>query len=177
MPYAYTRSSPLLTPLHFAATAWDTKGGSCNMKRPRTTSCLILAFLTISSLVASQYADQSSLRFVQAVGFRRSRTREVIMLITFQIWRHGDRTPAFKTFPTDHNQLWTWPEGWGELTRVRADLQTLVFVEHPLPFQQGMREHFKLGAYLRQRYIDTGFLSSDYNSSEVSHGLPFKEPP
>lgn len=49
------------------------------------------------------------------------------------VWRHGDRAPDL-IYPTDPNADF-WPQGRGALT------------------QKGMKQHYVLGEYLRQRYV------------------------
>ncbi|XP_062845598.1 lysosomal acid phosphatase-like [Trichomycterus rosablanca] len=63
------------------------------------------------------------------------------------LYRHGDRSPI-KAYPTDPYQENAWPQGFGQLS------------------QEGMREHFELGQFLRQRY--TGFLSENYTRLEIT---------
>ncbi|KAE9547264.1 hypothetical protein FO519_009524 [Halicephalobus sp. NKZ332] len=71
------------------------------------------------------------------------------LLFVQAIWRHGDRTPA-ATYPTDPYINYSWPQGWGALTF------------------KGMEQHLHLGKRLRDRYVaQLGFISSEYNSSEV----------
>lgn len=73
------------------------------------------------------------------------------LLISIQLWRHGDRSPAM-TFPSDPIQesSWTFGEGgFGVLTPI------------------GMEQHFKLGRIMRSRYVETGFLSHQYTAKEV----------
>ena len=62
------------------------------------------------------------------------------------LFRHGDRTPI-SAFPTDPHRDYDWPGGWGQLT------------------VRGMRRHFQLGQWLRQRYA--GFLSDKYERREI----------
>jgi len=62
------------------------------------------------------------------------------------LFRHGDRTPI-SAFPTDPWKDYPWPGGWGQLT------------------SRGMKRHFQLGQWLRQRY--DGFLSSEYSREET----------
>ncbi|XP_038573290.1 lysosomal acid phosphatase-like [Micropterus salmoides] len=63
------------------------------------------------------------------------------------LFRHGDRSPV-KAFPTDPHQESDWPQGFGQLS------------------QEGMRQHFELGQYLRKRY--KGFLNDTYKRQEIS---------
>ncbi|KAM4711071.1 lysosomal acid phosphatase isoform 1-T3 [Anableps anableps] len=62
------------------------------------------------------------------------------------LFRHGDRSPV-KAFPTDPYQESAWPQGFGQLS------------------QDGMRQHYELGQYLRTRYKD--FLNESYNRHEI----------
>ncbi|XP_074520329.1 lysosomal acid phosphatase [Halichoeres trimaculatus] len=62
------------------------------------------------------------------------------------LFRHGDRSPV-KAYPTDPYQESSWPQGFGQLS------------------QEGMKQHFDLGQFLRKRY--TGFLSESYDRHEV----------
>lgn len=63
------------------------------------------------------------------------------------LFRHGDRSPV-KAYPTDPYQEAAWPQGFGQLS------------------QEGMRQHFDLGHFLRTRY--TGFLNESYDRHEIS---------
>ncbi|XP_015233620.1 PREDICTED: lysosomal acid phosphatase [Cyprinodon variegatus] len=62
------------------------------------------------------------------------------------LFRHGDRSPV-KAFPTDPHQENAWPQGFGQLS------------------QDGMRQHYELGQFLRTRYQN--FLNESYNRQEV----------
>ncbi|KAM9334213.1 lysosomal acid phosphatase-like [Symphorus nematophorus] len=63
------------------------------------------------------------------------------------LFRHGDRSPV-KAYPTDPHQESAWPQGFGQLS------------------QEGMRQHFDLGDFLRNRY--KGFLNESYDRHEIS---------
>lgn len=73
-------------------------------------------------------------------------TRRLVFVA--ELCRHGDRTPVAE-FPSDALPASRWPEGVGQLTAI------------------GMRAHYELGARLRTRYVDSGFLSPSYKRSEV----------
>lgn len=73
-------------------------------------------------------------------------TRRLIFVA--ELCRHGDRAPLAE-FPADALPASKWPEGFGQLTAI------------------GMRAHYELGARLRARYVDSGFLSPSYKPSEV----------
>ncbi|XP_044200868.1 lysosomal acid phosphatase isoform X1 [Thunnus albacares] len=63
------------------------------------------------------------------------------------LFRHGDRSPV-KAYPTDPHQESDWPQGFGQLS------------------QEGMRQHYELGQFLRKRY--KGFLNESYDRHEIS---------
>lgn len=66
-----------------------------------------------------------------------------------QLYRHGDRTPAFP-YPTDpYADLSFWPVPWGALTK------------------RGRQQHFELGQWLRQRYGNV-LLSEQYSPDEIN---------
>ncbi|XP_022094023.1 lysosomal acid phosphatase-like, partial [Acanthaster planci] len=75
---------------------------------------------------------------------RGERTRQLVNLL----YRHGDRTPI-NIYPSDPHRADTWPEGLGQLTTL------------------GMEMHYKLGQWLRNRYIDSEFLNATYNRDSV----------
>lgn len=62
------------------------------------------------------------------------------------LFRHGDRSPV-KAFPSDPHQESAWPQGFGQLS------------------QEGMRQHYELGQFLRARY--KSFLNESYNRHEI----------
>ncbi|TNM94237.1 hypothetical protein fugu_002413 [Takifugu bimaculatus] len=63
------------------------------------------------------------------------------------LFRHGDRSPI-RAYPTDPYQEKDWPQGFGQLS------------------QKGMRQHYELGTFLRNRY--KGFLNESYERHEIS---------
>ncbi|VDK17504.1 unnamed protein product, partial [Anisakis simplex] len=67
----------------------------------------------------------------------------------FQIWRHGDRTPA-KTFKSDPYQEDAWSLGWGQLTPI------------------GMEQMMELGDLLYKEYVvKNKFLNTSYKFNEM----------
>ncbi|KAM4537949.1 lysosomal acid phosphatase-like [Fundulus diaphanus] len=62
------------------------------------------------------------------------------------LFRHGDRSPV-KAYPTDPYKEDAWPQGFGQLS------------------QEGMRQHYELGQFLRTRYKN--FLNESYHRHEV----------
>nr|CDJ80665.1 Histidine acid phosphatase domain containing protein [Haemonchus contortus] len=74
------------------------------------------------------------------------------LLLVQVIWRHGDRSPT-KTFPTDPFQEGNWTFGGGGFGQLS-----------PI----GMKQHMKLGEFLRKTYVDDlKFLDSRYSSKEI----------
>ncbi|CAN9497487.1 unnamed protein product [Ophioblennius macclurei] len=69
------------------------------------------------------------------------------LLYVTVLFRHGDRSPV-RAYPTDPHQEASWPQGFGQLS------------------QEGMRQHFELGQFLRNRYKD--FLNESYDRHEIS---------
>ncbi|XP_046332996.2 prostatic acid phosphatase-like [Haliotis rufescens] len=72
------------------------------------------------------------------------------------LFRHGDRTPTH-AYPTDPHQKDTWHQGWGKLT------------------QEGMRQEYELGQYLRQRYVGSGFIHGNYTADEIHVLATYKD--
>lgn len=70
------------------------------------------------------------------------------LLFVAELCRHGDRSPLYE-FPSDALPMSRWPEGRGQLTAI------------------GQRAQYDLGARLRARYVDTGFLSESYSHDEL----------
>uniref|UniRef100_A0A8C7YUX7 Lysosomal acid phosphatase n=1 Tax=Oryzias sinensis TaxID=183150 RepID=A0A8C7YUX7_9TELE len=81
--------------------------------------------------------------FVFAVASAVAEKKLVFVTVLF---RHGDRSPV-KAYPTDPYQESSWPQGFGQLS------------------QEGMRQHFELGQYLRSRYKN--FLNESYVRHEI----------
>ncbi|KAM6945710.1 lysosomal acid phosphatase [Aplochiton taeniatus] len=62
------------------------------------------------------------------------------------LYRHGDRSPV-KAYPNDPYQESAWPQGFGQLS------------------QEGMRQHYNLGQFLRKHY--QGFLNETYDRQQI----------
>lgn len=62
--------------------------------------------------------------------------------------RHGARSPVV-SYPTDKYQEDFWPQGFGQLSL------------------KGMMEEYHLGTVFKSRYLDTGFMDSGYNRSQI----------
>lgn len=54
-----------------------------------------------------------------AVDLKYSNIESFFCIIVSQLFRHGDRTPT-ETYLTDPYKNYTWPGGWGALTKVCA---------------------------------------------------------
>ena len=70
------------------------------------------------------------------------------LCMVIELFRHGARGPD-KKLDYFTNITWPVPEEYGELTRI------------------GIRQHYLLGRYIKAKYVDTNFISSTYNSSQV----------
>uniref|UniRef100_A0A915EHC6 Acid phosphatase n=1 Tax=Ditylenchus dipsaci TaxID=166011 RepID=A0A915EHC6_9BILA len=105
----------------------------CNAATSSELIPLFLIYVLLWSANAQRLADIradiQSLKFVHA------------------IWRHGDRTPSV-LIPTDvENNISSWKQGLGELTKL------------------GLSQQYRLGLFLRQRY--DGWLSKEYSPFEI----------
>ncbi|XP_041452493.1 lysosomal acid phosphatase-like [Lytechinus variegatus] len=65
------------------------------------------------------------------------------------LYRHGDRSPA-ETFPNDPYQENSWPQGWGQLSKL------------------GMQMQYGLGQFLGKMYQESGFLNTNYTRPEIN---------
>lgn len=65
------------------------------------------------------------------------------------LYRHGARSPV-NIYPSDPNQLNSWPDGTGRLT------------------QHGMQLEFEIGEFLKERYVQTKFINQSYLHREVT---------
>lgn len=89
-----------------------------------------------------------SLLLLLTVGFLCGETAGKGQLVYVTVlFRHGDRSPV-KAYPTDPYQESAWPQGFGQLS------------------QEGMKQHYVLGQFLRERY--KGFLNESYDRHEIS---------
>lgn len=100
-------------------------------------SAVVTLFVVILSIALHARADETT-----------SSEESSKLLFVAELCRHGDRTPL-KEFPSDSLPVSHWPEGVGQLTAI------------------GQRAHYELGQRLRERYVDSGFLSSSYSASEI----------
>ncbi|CAJ0585519.1 unnamed protein product, partial [Mesorhabditis spiculigera] len=84
-----------------------------------------------------------------AVGLQKEQKHDDERMVFVQtMWRHGDRSPQ-TTFPRDPITAEMWPWGLGRLS--------------PLGMEQAMR----IGVMLKEKYVDTGYLSREYEPSEL----------
>ncbi|XP_060584387.1 lysosomal acid phosphatase-like [Ruditapes philippinarum] len=64
------------------------------------------------------------------------------------VYRHGDRSPVV-IYPKDINQVDKWPQGLGWLSKL------------------GEQEQYRLGQWLKDRYMSTGFMNNTYRREEI----------
>nr|XP_020447945.1 lysosomal acid phosphatase [Monopterus albus] len=77
--------------------------------------------------------------------YGRAAAEKELVYVTV-LFRHGDRSPI-GAYPNDPYQESAWPQGFGQLS------------------QDGMRQHYELGQFLRKRY--NGFLNKSYDRHEI----------
>ncbi|XP_071496631.1 prostatic acid phosphatase-like [Diadema antillarum] len=76
-------------------------------------------------------------------------TAERTLELAQVVFRHGARSPGM-SFPTDNYTEASWPQGFGQLT------------------EQGMKEQYELGKWLRDRYVrKLKLLDGSYHQKEV----------
>ncbi|XP_069568966.1 lysosomal acid phosphatase [Brachyistius frenatus] len=63
------------------------------------------------------------------------------------LFRHGDRSPV-RSYPTNPHRESDWPQGFGQLS------------------QEGMKQHYDLGGFLRSRY--GALLNESYDRHQIS---------
>ncbi|XP_062980889.1 prostatic acid phosphatase-like [Elgaria multicarinata webbii] len=88
------------------------------------------------------YFSLLSLLFFLLLQSASGRELKFVILIS----RHGDRSPM-GNYPTSLNTESTWPQGFGQLTKI------------------GMRQQYELGQYIKKRY--SNFLSAAYKREEI----------
>jgi hypothetical protein len=102
-------------------------------------------------------------------------SEEIELKLVHLIWRHGDRNPEI-TYPNDpYKDSSFWPDGLGQLTQVF--INKFIYMHACLInysnyffkklFQIGMAQHHELGNYLKNRYINSGFLQEHFDPKEV----------
>ncbi|XP_068612531.1 lysosomal acid phosphatase-like [Brachionichthys hirsutus] len=84
--------------------------------------------------------------FLMAASVCEKAAAEKKLVFVVVLYRHGDRSPI-KAYPTDPYQESDWPQGFGQLS------------------EEGMRQQYELGQFLRKRY--DGFLSQSYDRYEI----------
>ncbi|XP_073692112.1 lysosomal acid phosphatase-like [Garra rufa] len=89
--------------------------------------------------------DSCLLIFAFLFAFSLSSGERTLKFVTV-LYRHGDRSPV-EAYPNDPYKESDWPQGFGQLS------------------QEGMKQHFELGQFLKKRYA--GFLSKDYDRHEI----------
>ncbi|KAL4228068.1 mitochondrial acyl carrier protein [Mactra antiquata] len=64
------------------------------------------------------------------------------------LYRHGDRSPTH-SYKNDIYQESDWPQGYGQLSK------------------KGKKQEYELGKFLKERYVDSGFLAPIYQRDEI----------
>lgn len=146
-------------------TSWGTYEDSCGLNKHKMSLrgvlefglALLAGFLGLASSATVSKGgivseSQGTLVFSHIVCrlFREVLKRFPTTLLDsiWQLYRHGDRTPA-AFYPKDpYNHTYDWPVGLGELSNT------------------GKNQHYKFGQWLRSRY-DEDFLPKAYSEQNI----------
>lgn len=126
---------------------WNSIGFGVSLNFCKIVKIFIWIFINYANLRSMNLI--LVVRFLIAFGFysgcTTQKTNTNSLRFVHVLWRHGDRSPANGTFPTDTgNPESSWPQGWGELTT------------------KGIRQQFQLGRWLRRRYCRNSKSSTNF---------------